>query len=97
MKTPDAIALLPPADVAHLAERAQGLNELRALLGVGGRLGSAESASDERAARAALDGLQDGMARAGDQGECFGPDERPWYLAALAAGERAAATPVVTA
>lgn len=54
------LATLSRADVAHIAEKAQGRNELRALLGVGGLLGRAVSADSEHQAAAALDGLRDG-------------------------------------
>lgn len=78
-----AISSLTPRDVALIAERPQGMNDLRNLLGIGGLYGRAVNAQDERIARAVMDGLQDGWYLAGDQGEGFAGAERAAYLTAL--------------
>lgn len=77
------LAILSRADVAHIAEKAQGRNDLRALLGVGGLLGRAVSADSERQAAAALDGLRDGWFGGDvDDSEFYAGDELAMYRAA---------------
>lgn len=85
MKTQKLTALqnLTRRDVALIAERPQGMNDLRNLLGIGGIYGRAVNSQDERLARAVMDGLQDGWYLAGDQGEGFTGAERTAYLTAL--------------
>jgi hypothetical protein len=90
MKTRDELSTLTASDVEHVAVLAQGMNELRAWLRVGGRLGTARSVAEERAARAVMDGLSDGWYLCGDQGECFEGEDRLWYLAALDVATRLA-------
>lgn len=90
MKTRNELVALTASDVKHIATLAQGMNELRAWLRVGGRLGTARNVAEERAARAVMDGLSDGWYLCGDQGECFDGEDRLWYLAALEVATRLA-------
>jgi hypothetical protein len=85
-----ALAKLSARDISLIAERQQGMNDLRNLLGVGGIYGRAVNAQDERLARAVMDGLQDGWYLAGDQGEGFTGAERTAYLTALELATRVA-------
>lgn len=87
-----ALSNLTRRDVALIAERKQGMNDLRNLLGIGGLYGRVVSAQDERLARAVMNGLQDGWYLAGDQGEGFTGAERTAYLTALSIATAVAPT-----
>jgi hypothetical protein len=77
-----ALANLSRSDVAFIAEKAQGRNELRALLKVGGIHGRAVSAESEKQAAAALEGLRDGWYAGPDASAYYAGAELAMYCAA---------------
>lgn len=86
MKTRDALRTLDPATIDRYALHAQGREELRKLLGVGGLLGRAVNAHEERCALAAWQGLRDGWIEGDDLSAYYEGEERAWYVEAYAVG-----------
>jgi hypothetical protein len=82
MQTREVLKTLTRRDVQLIAERAQGKNDLRNVLKVGGLYGRAVNAAEERCAAAALEGLRDGWYAAGDESEYYAGEEQAWYRAA---------------
>lgn len=77
-----ALSKLTRSDVEFIATKAQGKNDLRNVLKVGGLYGRAVNAQDERQAAAALDGLRDGLFGGVDDSEFYTGAELALYQAA---------------
>lgn len=91
MKTQEILSTLSALQVDDITGRAQGRNELRNLLGVGGLNGRAVNVQHERCAAAALQGLRDGWLALDSQAAFYSGEELTWYMAAQIAGASALA------